>query len=84
MDPMSVLHAQLIKCICVMFLFDETGDELLGSQLLMLVTRQHLAYSQSCHLRATANPRKSGLKVIKPILGHIPAKRKGTPPPVTC
>lgn len=29
MDPMSALHAQSTKYIRVMFLFDETGDELL-------------------------------------------------------
>lgn len=29
MDPMSALHAQLTKFIRVMFLLDETGDELL-------------------------------------------------------
>lgn len=70
MDPMSALHAQLIKFIRVMFLLDETGDEL---RLLMLVTGQHLAYSQSCQLRAIANPRTPGLKIMKHIFGYIPA-----------
>ena len=29
MEPMSDLLIQLTMCICVMFLFDGTGDELL-------------------------------------------------------